>query len=496
MKQKTKIYILLILFATVFTPLNLGNDNVKASWFDNDYNNYVPITINHNFVDNDLTDFPILVNISDTVGIGDFCNDGNSIRFLNPDNTTEYYYEIENWQFNKDRLIWVKIPFISSTVNTTFLMYYNNPSASDNQTAHMVWDSNYIAVWHMTNLLDSTNNNIDLTNVGADSVSTGKIGDCYQFKKIHSDEMSHNTFLDTFPTNNKLTIEIWANHTSTTGSTEYYLSKNNIIGQDRIGCGRASTGYSIQIAEGTNGGTKSCVGNKIQPNNNWNYSVFLGEKNIALKNVLDGYITTTGSTVTTTIRGGTATNFRIGNWYTGSFMDGYLDEIRVSDIRRNDTWINVSYHTQNETIDFLTWGNIQTLTIINLIINNETPLNNTQNIQLFPVLNVYIAHPNNSLMNIQWYSNYSGMWQNIGEHHTNVTNRTYYQKFNELGIYNKTYYWYAKVTYDQYFNLSKTVCFTSEPKPTTTTNNNGEIGLLGIFGFLGFLMYKKLKNKS
>ncbi|MCK4830216.1 DUF2341 domain-containing protein, partial [bacterium] len=105
------------------------------------------ITIDHSYIDADLVNFPILVVIDSTVGAK--CDGGNSIRFLDTDNSTEYYYEIEEWNASGNSFVWVKIPRIESASDTVFLMYYGNSDASDNQTPTGVWDANYRVVLHM-----------------------------------------------------------------------------------------------------------------------------------------------------------------------------------------------------------------------------------------------------------------------------------------------------------------------------------------------------------
>lgn len=184
--MKKRNIICLILILLFFSPVGLFVNSVSATWWDSDWDYYKVITIDHDYIDTDLSNFPVLVVIDDTTG--DKCNGGDSIRFIDIDNTTEYYYEIEKWVDNEDRIVWVNITSISSTVDTKFLMYYGNSDAIDNQNPTDVWNSNYMAVWHMNSLLDSTSNNIDLTNYGAVlTTDGGKIGDCYEFIDANND---------------------------------------------------------------------------------------------------------------------------------------------------------------------------------------------------------------------------------------------------------------------------------------------------------------------
>ncbi|MFX1595757.1 MAG: DUF2341 domain-containing protein, partial [Promethearchaeota archaeon] len=69
-------------------------------------------------------------------------------------------------------VVWIRVPSLSSTTDTKIYMYYGNSTMTAQQNATKVWNSNYNAVWHLnTTLLDSTSNNNDGTNSGADDVS-------------------------------------------------------------------------------------------------------------------------------------------------------------------------------------------------------------------------------------------------------------------------------------------------------------------------------------
>jgi hypothetical protein len=77
--------------------------------------------------------------------------------------------EVELQEALNEAYYWVKIPFISSSVDTEFFLYYNNPSASDASLPEQVWSNNYTAVWHLSEegdgtvgeFKDSTSNNHD-----------------------------------------------------------------------------------------------------------------------------------------------------------------------------------------------------------------------------------------------------------------------------------------------------------------------------------------------
>ncbi|GAF73902.1 unnamed protein product, partial [marine sediment metagenome] len=163
------VFISILLILCVFSPFyNFPIQHAGAAgWWDTDFDYCKTITIDHDYIDGTLTNFPILVVIDDTTA--DKCNGGDSIRFIHSDETTEFYYEIEKWVDNEDRIVWVNVTSITHDVDTLFRMYYGNDGASDDQNPTDVWDSNYKLVCHFddpdtgTSVDDSTVNENDGT---------------------------------------------------------------------------------------------------------------------------------------------------------------------------------------------------------------------------------------------------------------------------------------------------------------------------------------------
>ena len=89
---------------------------------------YLPeenILFRHQRSEEELKNFPVLINRTNTSLISK-CDKGNSIRFSSLDNSTEFFYEIEEWTENGFS-IWVNISeMIQPDSDYKFLMYYNN----------------------------------------------------------------------------------------------------------------------------------------------------------------------------------------------------------------------------------------------------------------------------------------------------------------------------------------------------------------------------------
>ncbi|MCH6586191.1 MAG: S8 family serine peptidase, partial [Thaumarchaeota archaeon] len=80
-------------------------------WFDTNWQLRKQITINSAQVASTLTNFPVLISITDT-DLGSFAQvDGDDILFTAGDGVTQLSHEIESWNDTPDKLVaWVKVP--------------------------------------------------------------------------------------------------------------------------------------------------------------------------------------------------------------------------------------------------------------------------------------------------------------------------------------------------------------------------------------------------
>jgi len=119
-----------------------------AEWWNTDWQFRKSITINHTKVAANLTDFPVLINLTDADLAAKAEEDGSDLAFTDY-NGKKLDHEIEFYNGTSGKLIaWVQIPELSSTADTTIYMYYGNPGALNQENAQQVWDSNYMMVQH------------------------------------------------------------------------------------------------------------------------------------------------------------------------------------------------------------------------------------------------------------------------------------------------------------------------------------------------------------
>lgn len=161
------------------------------------------ITVSHANIDADLTHFPLLVTLGTTAGTGatdvssifdEVGANSQKIAVTKADEETQLYVEIEKWDnTNEVALLWVSKSdwVVDGDADTDLYIYYD--STQDDNTTYIgitpddtpsnnVWDSNFLAVFHMNQssgtLKDSTSNNRDGTFAGnlPDVARAGVIG--------------------------------------------------------------------------------------------------------------------------------------------------------------------------------------------------------------------------------------------------------------------------------------------------------------------------------
>ena len=336
----------------------------------------VKITIDHNDVASDLTNFPVLIHLGNSSGqnnddvtfvFNELINDSNrkKIAVTTSDKTTQCYVEIEKWDTsNKQAWLWVKVPNISSTADTDLYLYYDKNQTDNTEyvgdtgstPARNVWDSSYKAVYHLqgdpatpTSNKDSTINQNDPTFNGSMTLEdqvAGEIDGSIDFDG--TDDFINVSNHKSLQFTNSLTIEAWINFTSFgSGSNvsiilrkgeenpnDYELAVIDqklalvIEGNDSEGLNSSSTLSPMTwyyVAGTWNGTTK-----KIYIN--------------GLENASDsksGSITPDNRTV------------YVGGRSGAGLSNGIIDEVRASATSRNEAWIKASYESgRDHLLDF------------------------------------------------------------------------------------------------------------------------------------------------
>ena len=155
------------------------------------------MTIDHTKVPSTQSNFTVLVSVTDpalkTVANGGHVANANGYDigfYADSGGTTKLKWEVEKYDGTTGNLIaWVKIPSVSSTTDTSFYLFYGDPSITTDQSDPLnTWDSNFKAVYHLGNgttltATDSTGGN-NGTLFNSPTATAGKINGAAHF--VHS----------------------------------------------------------------------------------------------------------------------------------------------------------------------------------------------------------------------------------------------------------------------------------------------------------------------
>lgn len=386
------LMIVIALFSSsiVFLPRN-----VKAAgenWWNSNWDYRMLVTINQTFIDADLINFPVLVNITDNTTMYEKVNytgiGGEDIAFIDYyDNTTQFNHEIEFFLHGGGTLttyIWVNVTYVYSDKDTNFWMYYGNPAAAAQWNPEGTWDDNFLGVWHMadnttSDTLDSTQYDHDGAKQSATHPATsasGMVANCQDFDGLQ-DHINITTPADFNQT--KGSIELWLKGDNGYGAAYYvpfsYQDKDSntdyhthFLGDVTTHWPNESIYFNIEINDISETQAAFTNGHSFFFNTTWYYYAFTVTTG-ANKFYLDGIQVTGGKFDYKTGSAASDEFTHLNNpdllmfgarKYNGaavsSFYPGLIDEARFSKIARNESWIKATYSTISISFMFLSFG--------------------------------------------------------------------------------------------------------------------------------------------
>ena len=330
------------------------------NWYNEDYNYRLPVYVLSSQVDDNLTDFPVYINLSELSFklFGNAKSDGSDIRVTESDGTTEIPREIVSIDTTSET---GQLHFkgdVSSTADTLFFIYYGDSSASEPASdstngSEAVW-SDYEMVLHLnesvntdtTGYLDVTGNNNHATGVSMTlSETTGQLaGNCAVFDGT-ADYMTVTTATSIELTDD-FTASCW---TKRDADGDF----DGFIGKARSG----GIGWNLNFRDSNHvyaglSGAYIHSDMSADPNDfDWHHFVFRRNSGTA-DVVLDGDPSTATSTATLTESG---TDFCIGRFYVDSdslYLDGKVQEVRYYNGVLSDSWLLTEYNNQNSSSTF------------------------------------------------------------------------------------------------------------------------------------------------
>ena len=350
----------------------------QQGWLGN-WHKRIKITVSHDQVDGNLTDFPLLIYLSSSSGLSHnnlTCvftelptkDMRRKIAVTAADGLTQCYAEIEKWDdTNRKAWIWVKAPSISSTQDTFFYLYYDQTQPDNtayvgdtgSTAAENVWDGNYKLVMHLEETVgtqhDSTANHNDGTpQNGIDQNAAGMVDGA-----DHLDGTDDQVQVSDSPslsfTNNQLTLEGWVRFDSLPADETVIARKND---QWQLGFETSSSIRNLVSTNGVTGWTVANDENYPLQTDTWYYCTFVYDGS-RIMHKINGEQIGSPHTVTGNINDNSNPLYLGYCVYSGRHLKGYIDEVRVSNVARSSEWVKATYQTEKD--QFATYGNEESL---------------------------------------------------------------------------------------------------------------------------------------
>jgi hypothetical protein len=359
---------LIVIYFTVYGAgfawfsLNRSKVAEAASWYNNSWNWRKKITINASQIPDStsLSNFPVMINITDAGLQANAQTDGDDILFTSTDATTKLDHEIELYTTGTGQLVaWVKIPTLSDTSNTDIYMYYGNAAASNQQNVASVWSSaSFSMVHHLeetgappASYVDSTSNAnnssaITFTN-GSAPTTSGLANGGVAFNNDIGITLPDSATIDPATT---LSISAWINPNAlTTPATRYMMFKLNSYDL-RYNAAAATVTFlykpnaltAITLTSAATAGA-----------GNWIHVTGQREAAGAIRLYVNGVQQAATGTAGANLQTNTQ-NVYLGSNNSTSTMIETLDEVRVSSVSRTAQWLQTEYNNMSAPGSFYT----------------------------------------------------------------------------------------------------------------------------------------------
>ncbi len=173
--SRPSFWIALFVLCSVLLPAS----GWSACWYNTNWGFRKKVVIDHNQIDADLANFPVLISLSADAELNaKALANGDDILFTAADGLTKLNHELERYATGT-LIAWVKVPLLSSTEDTEIYLYYGNGGAGPQQSVAAVW-TDYEWVSHDGGRTDATGNHTVVTNT-LGNTAIDKIGDNASF---------------------------------------------------------------------------------------------------------------------------------------------------------------------------------------------------------------------------------------------------------------------------------------------------------------------------
>jgi hypothetical protein len=337
-----------------------------GTWYDMEWQHRKEIVLDHAMADADLTNFPLLFDVTDSDLADHALANGDDILFVDGTSGLKLDHEMELYESGTGHLLaWVEIPLLSSTSDTIVYIYYGNPYSGPQANASGVWGSHYRLVLHLNEAsgthYDSTSYGNDGTYSGSSQDAAGIIGGADGFVRV-SDTEGDYVDCGNAPSLNlddAATVSAWIRPDEQNGWNHIVTKGNNTDRTYQLSI-ETDRRIDFKINHDVTSTTTALV-----PLNEWSYVV--GTYDLSNIKVYINGVESASEPYTASINDNTV-HLRIGSRVDGTGdtggeafpFNGLIDEVRVSNPAHSSEWISAEYSNQHAPGTFYSVGPQQT----------------------------------------------------------------------------------------------------------------------------------------
>lgn len=336
-------------------PLDAG---IPADWLFPDFGGRLPLRL-LNPTEEVLANFPIPISLDDShLPLDALRPDRADLLFIRIENGIPVPLAHEIELDNSDcLLVWVKVPALAASPAMTHLwLYYGDPDAESVANSAAVWSDGFRGVWHMggaatdTSLHDSseffTGHRNDATMPTSHAVASGAIGLARRFLTETNVEVQDHTSLH-LTDDDQVTLEAWVKPAEIEVENRYVFDKtgNYLLAAMRGFSNCSGNNFCPQMVVWIDTSSPRDRGvSALSPLPTSRFTYLAGTYSAAdqkLRIYVNGQM---AAEKTATVDAGTF-ELQSSNdpLYLGRNFSGWLDELRVSAVRRSDAWIEAQH---------------------------------------------------------------------------------------------------------------------------------------------------------
>jgi hypothetical protein len=282
-----------------------------------------------------MVDVPVLVQLrSDRVDLAAIAEDASDLRFFD-ERGEPMPHEIESWAPAKGGVIWVRVPRIDANTHT-FTLRYGESEPGALPLPSTVWAADFVAVYHLSTLTDSTSSDLDAMFGAPAPHVPGLFADAVHF--VAGDDalvVEDDPLLDLA---SAVTVEAWV-FVDEAAPTDVHRTVVSKSGNYRLSAVRSDTAHPMFMVE-YDGDNDYADSEEPLPEGEWVYLAgtygSTGDPN-DLEIFVDGARLSHDSALEPLAV--TVQSLQIG----GDPYLGAIDEVRLSNVARTDDWIHVQH---------------------------------------------------------------------------------------------------------------------------------------------------------